>query len=238
MRTTYSGGRGSAAVILLLCSSASFAACSTDSAADAPLDTDDAKASYSIGVNVGQNLVPMAERIDHEAFMRGFDDAVAESDLALTPEEMQSILQSFAGELQQAHAQAASVTADSNLATGTAFLETNGQREGVTTTESGLQYEVLVPGDGAKPGPEDQVVVNYRGTLIDGTEFDSSEPGQPAMFGVGGVIPGFSEGLQLMPVGGKYKLFIPAALAYGPQDRGSIPPNSTLVFDLELIEIK
>lgn len=239
MRFTYPGGRRAAVATLILGSSLSFAACNTESAASASLETDDAKASYSIGVNVGQNLTPVAARIDRDAFLRGFEEALAEDELALTTEEMHGILQSFSSELQQAQMSAASEVADANLAEGAAFLEANGKREGVTTTESGLQYEVLEPSDGPKPGPESEIVLHYRGTLTDGTEFDSSYGrGEPATFSPGGVIAGFSEGLQLMSVGSKYKLFIPAGLGYGPQDRGTIPPNSALVFEVELLEIK
>jgi FKBP-type peptidyl-prolyl cis-trans isomerase len=241
VRFTYPLAGRPAAVILVLCSSLSLGACSTQSSAgaDASLETDDAKASYSIGVNVGQNLVPVAERIDRDAFMRGLNESLTEADLALTPEEMQGILQSFSTELQQAQMAATSELAEANLTEGGAFLETNAQRAGVTTTESGLQYEVLEPADGPKPAPDDEIVVHYRGTLTDGTVFDSSyDRGEPATFSVGGVIPGFAEGLQLMSVGSKYKLFIPAELGYGTQDRGTIPPNSTLVFEVEMLEIK
>jgi FKBP-type peptidyl-prolyl cis-trans isomerase len=120
-------------------------------------------------------------------------------------------------------------------------MEENAQQEGVTTTESGLQYEVVEPGDGPTPGPQDRVRVHYRGTLIDGTEFDSSyERGEPAVFGLDGVIPGFSEGLQLMEVGSTYRFVIPGDLAYGPQGGGggTIGPDETLVFEVELLGIE
>ena len=125
-----------------------------------------------------------------------------------------------------------------NLAAGEAFLAENGAREGVTTTESGLQYEVIVAGDGEMPTLNDTVTTHYHGTLIDGEVFDSSvDRGEPASFPVSGVISGWTEALQLMPVGSKWRLFVPAGLAYGSQQRGSIPANSTLIFDVELLEI-
>ena len=129
--------------------------------------------------------------------------------------------------------------AEANAAAGAAFLEENAAREGVMTTESGLQYEVVEAGDGASPSAEDSVEVHYRGTLIDGTEFDSSYArGEPVTFGVTQVIPGWTEALQLMQVGSKYKLFIPSELAYGPGGAGGrIGPNSTLIFDVELLSI-
>ena len=134
--------------------------------------------------------------------------------------------------------EAALVEGEQNKAAGEAFLAENGERDGVVTTESGLQYEVLVPGDGEKPTLDDTVTTHYHGTLIDGEIFDSSvDRGQPASFPVGGVISGWTEALQLMPVGSKWRLYVPAELAYGPQQRGSIPPNSTLIFDVELLEI-
>ena len=138
-------------------------------------------------------------------------------------------------EIQQA---AALVEGQENLAAGEAFLAENGAREGVTTTESGLQYEVIVAGDGEMPTLNDTVTTHYHGTLIDGEVFDSSvDRGDPSSFPVSGVISGWTEALQLMPVGSKWRLFVPADLAYGSQQRGSIPANSTLIFDVELLEI-
>jgi len=139
-------------------------------------------------------------------------------------------------EEQRAEGEAAS---ERNLVEGEAYLAANATKEGVTTTDSGLQYEVLREGDGARPAGADRVSIHYRGTLIDGTEFDSSyERGEPAVFGVGGVIGGFSEGLQLMTVGSHYRLVIPSDIGYGTQGAGaSIGPNATLVFEIELLEI-
>ena len=129
--------------------------------------------------------------------------------------------------------------AEENTAQGETFLAENAASEGVAVTESGLQYEVIREGEGARPGPDDRVSIHYKGTLIDGTQFDSSyDRGEPAQFGVGGVIAGFSEGLQLMTVGSHYRLYIPSELGYGAQGTGAnIGPNATLIFELELLEI-
>ena len=218
-----------------------LSACSTEPAepgAGAPLETDDQKASYGIGLNIGQGLVPMADRINLNSLARGLRDAMEEADPAVPQEELQQLLQTFQMEMQQAQHQQMAAEAGENLAAADSFMTDNAEREGVQTTESGLQYEVLEAGDGATPGPNDDVTVHYRGTLTDGTQFDSSyDRDEPATFNVQGVIPGFSEGLQLMSVGSKYKLYIPPELGYGQQGTGPIPPNSALIFELELLEI-
>ncbi|HSM09504.1 MAG TPA: FKBP-type peptidyl-prolyl cis-trans isomerase [Gemmatimonadota bacterium] len=213
---------------------------SPEAGVDAALETDDEKASYGIGLNIGQGLVPLAERIDVNSFAMGLRDALAEADPAVPQEELHELLNSLQVDLQQAQQQATAAEADANQARADSFLTANAEREGVTTTESGLQYEVMEQGDGPRPGPEDAVTVNYRGTLIDGTQFDSSyDRGEPATFNLGGVIPGFAEGIQLMPVGSKYKLFLPPEIGYGPQGGpgGGIAPNSALIFEIELLEI-
>lgn len=210
---------------------------SGDSAADASLETDDQKTSYGIGHNIGQGLAPLADRIDGDAFLRGLNEGLAESDPAVPPDSLQSLLQGFQMELQRVRQQQVAAEAEENQAVADSFMAANAEREGVTTTESGLQYEVIEEGEGPSPGPEDQVTVHYTGTLPDGTQFDSSQGGEPATFPVQGVIPGFSEGLQLMSVGSKYRLYIPPELGYGQRPQGSIPPNSALVFELELLEI-
>jgi FKBP-type peptidyl-prolyl cis-trans isomerase FkpA/FKBP-type peptidyl-prolyl cis-trans isomerase FklB len=218
----------------------SLAACQqqAEPGANASLETADQKASYGIGRNIGQGLVPMAERIDVDAFARGLRDALNERDPAVSQAVLDTTLQTFQMALQEAQQQKMAEEAESNQAEADSFLATNAEREGVRTTDSGLQYEVIEEGDGPKPGPDDQVTVHYRGTLPDGTQFDSSyDRGEPATFGVQGVIPGFAEGLQLMSVGSKYKLYIPPDLGYGPRGQGPIPPNSTLIFELELLDI-
>ena len=217
-----------------------LAGCSMEAGADASLETDDEKASYGIGLNIGQGLVPLADRIDVNSFARGLRDALEEADPAVPHEELHALLQSLQMDLQQAQQQAMAAEAEGNQASADSFLAANAEREGMTTTESGLQYEVVEGGDGPRPDPEDQVTLNYRGTLSDGTQFDSSyDRGEPATFSLNGVIPGFAEGIQLMPVGSTFKLYIPPELGYGPQGGpgGGIPPNSALIFEVELLQI-
>ncbi|MFW6088400.1 MAG: FKBP-type peptidyl-prolyl cis-trans isomerase [Gemmatimonadota bacterium] len=226
---------------LALAAAISLTACapgSGDSTADASLETDDQKTSYGIGHNIGQGLAPLADRIDTDAFLAGLDDALAENDPAISADSLQPLLQGFQMELQQVQQEQVAADAEENEAVADSFLAANAEREGVTTTESGLQYEVVDEGDGASPDSTDQVTVHYTGTLPDGTQFDSSrDRDEPATFPVQGVIPGFSEGLQLMSVGSNYKLYIPPELGYGSRPQGSIPPNSALIFDVELLEI-
>lgn len=234
---TYLKKSGAAAVAVAVALSA-CAPGGGDSAADASLDTDDQKTSYGIGHNIGQGLAPMADRIDDAAFLRGLNEGLAEADPAIPVDSLQSLLQAFQMELQQARQQQVAAEAEENQAAADSFLAANAEREGVLTTESGLQYEVIEEGDGPSPGPEDQVTIHYTGTLPDGTQFDSSrDRGEPSTFPVQGVIPGFSEGLQLMSVGSNYKFYISPELGYGPRPQGSIPPNSALIFDVELLEI-
>ena len=193
--------------------------------------------SYSVGVNIGQNLVMqgLTDDIDLNAFIEGLRDTVV-GEPKLTEEQMMSALMAFQQQLmdqQQAEADAARAASES-------FLAENGQRSGVTTTESGLQYEVLERGDasGVSPSATASVTAHYEGRFIDGEVFDSSiERGQPAEFMLNQVIPGWTEGLQLMKPGDRYRLFIPAALGYGPGGSGPIPPHSALIFDVELIEV-
>lgn len=239
MHTLLCQSRAFVTAAFILISAAGCSAESSTSDVVAALDTDDQKVSYGIGYNVGQGLAPVAERIDVDAMARGFRDAIDEAESVIPADELQSIMQAFQLELMQADQLAKAEQADAGSAEAELFMARNGAREGVTTTESGLQYEILNQGTGALPGPEDQVTVHYRGTLADGTPFDSSyDRGQPATFGVQGVIQGFSEGLQMMPVGSKYMLFIPPDIGYGPQGSGPIPPGAALVFELELLSIE
>jgi FKBP-type peptidyl-prolyl cis-trans isomerase len=231
------GRAGIVAVVVLV------AACNTESggsSALASLETDDQKASYGIGNNMAQNLVPMADRIDMDALVRGFEDALAEAEPAVPMEELHPLLQAFQADLNAALQASLTEQIESGTAAAAAFMAENGARDGVITTESGLQYEVLEEGSGPKPGPDDRVTIHYHGTFIDGTVFDSSvDRDEPATFGLQGVIAGFSEGLQMMSVGSKYRLYIPPDLGYGPQGSGrTIPPNSALIFDLEMIAIE
>jgi FKBP-type peptidyl-prolyl cis-trans isomerase len=217
------------------------AGCSGGGAApggDAALDTDDQKASYGIGLNMGGQLQPAAERIDRAAMMRGIEDALEGNEPAIPQEELQSILMAFGQEIEAAQAAERDSLAEANAVAGEAYLAQNARKEGVTTTDSGLQYEVIEQGDGPRPTRDDRVRVNYRGTLIDGTEFDSSySRNKPATFRVDRVIPGWTEALKMMKPGAKWQLFIPPGLAYGERGPGPIPPNSTLIFDVELISV-
>jgi FKBP-type peptidyl-prolyl cis-trans isomerase len=212
-----------------------LAGCAADDSGPATLETDDQKASYAVGLNVGNNLRQAREVLDMPSFRKGLAHAMAGEDPQLEPEEIQAALQHLNARMGEAREAAA----ETNREEGEAYLAQNADKDGVTTTESGLQYETLEEGSGEPPAPTDQVSIHYRGTLIDGTEFDSSyERGEPATFGVGGVIPGFSEGLQLMQPGGKYRLVIPSDLAYGPQGtQGDIGPNETLIFEIEMIDV-
>jgi FKBP-type peptidyl-prolyl cis-trans isomerase len=203
------------------------------------LETEDQKASYGIGLNMGSQLAPAGAKLDMDAFLAGIRDGMDRKDPALPQEEIQTALQAFSAAVNAAESERLTAEGETNRAEGEAFLAENAEKEGVMVTESGLQYEVLRPGEGPMPGPQDQVRIDYRGTLIDGTQFDSSyDRGEPATFGVGGVIPGFSEGLQLMQVGSQYRFFIPGDLAYGPRGAGTdIGPNAALIFEVELLEI-
>lgn len=202
---------------------------------NASLESEEAKSSYAVGINVGNSLRDASEFLDMPAFQRGLSEAMAGEEHALEPPELQEAMQ----HLNELMSEAAQAKAQENMEAGQTYLEENGQREGVIITESGLQYEVLEEGEGERPGPQDQVTIHYRGTLIDGTEFDSSyERGEPATFPVGGVIPGFSEGIQLMRPGAKYRFAIPSNLGYGPQGAGQdIGPNATILFEVELLEV-
>jgi len=217
----------------------------TDSSAEKPsplaaLRTDEQKVAWVIGSNMGQQLVHIKDDIDFPTLMRAAREYMEGKGQPLDQNEAMEVMQAFDERMQakmQAEQQAA---AEKNEAEGQAFLAENGQKPGVTTTETGLQYEVLSEGSGPKPGPMDTVRVHYEGTLLDGTVFDSSvQRGEPVQFSLDGVIPGWREGVQLMPVGSKYRLWIPGILAYGQSGTpgGPIGPNATLVFDVELIEI-
>ncbi|HRB38756.1 MAG TPA: FKBP-type peptidyl-prolyl cis-trans isomerase [Bacteroidia bacterium] len=170
---------------------------------------------------------------------RGISEALKGEKTALTMEQVQACIGAYMGEKQKVKDQEAKAKAGVNLEKGKKFLEENGKRKGVVTLPSGLQYEIIKEGTGPKPAATDKVTTHYHGTTIDGKVFDSSvERGQPAQFGVNQVIPGWTEALQLMPVGSKWKLFIPANLAYGESGAGgAIGPNETLVFEVELISI-
>ena len=211
---------------------------------EADLQTQDQKISYLLGMDNGKNIQTIGIDIDTAAFQQGFSDGLSNAEPKLTEEQIAEAVQAFETvmaakreEMQQAEQQASQMQADANLAEGSAFLAENGAKEGVVTTESGLQYRVLVAGSGAKPSLDSMVEVHYAGRLLDGTEFDSSiKRGVPAQFGVTQVIAGWTEALQLMTEGSKWELYIPADLAYGPGGTGPIGPNATLIFEVELLQ--
>ncbi|MGW8265119.1 MAG: FKBP-type peptidyl-prolyl cis-trans isomerase N-terminal domain-containing protein, partial [Longimicrobiales bacterium] len=191
------------------------------------LETEDQKASYGIGHQMGSQLAPAETHIDMDAFLAGVRDGMAGTDPAVSQADIQVALQSLSERVNAEESERMAAEGATNAAEGEAFLAENASKEGVLVTESGLQYEVLREGDGPSPGPEDQVTIHYKGTLIDGTQFDSSyDRGEPATFSTSGVISGFSEGLQLMTVGSQYRFFIPSELGYGPGGSGRvIGPN-------------
>ena len=196
--------------------------------------------SYALGLSMGNNFRASGiEKINVQDFADGVTAVFYGSQPKMSYDEAKAEIQKFFTELEAKQQKAAAAMAEVNEKAGNEFLAENGKRAEVQTTPSGLQYEVLKEGDGAKPTADDKVVVHYTGKLIDGTVFDSSEErGVPATFGVTQVIPGWVEALQLMTVGSTWRLFIPSALAYGPQGAGGvIGPNQTLIFDVTLREI-
>jgi FKBP-type peptidyl-prolyl cis-trans isomerase FklB len=208
------------------------------------LDTEKDKVSYAIGMNIGkglsQNLKQSGVEVDSDILLRALKDALSGGKLLLTDQEVQATLTALQTEVREKIALQQQQLAETNKKEGDAFLAANKTKEGVVALPSGLQYKVLQEGSGPKPAATDTVVVNYRGTLLNGTEFDSSyKRGQPTPFAVGQIIKGWSEALQLMPVGSKWQLFIPSDLAYGARGAGrDIGPNSTLVFEVELVSIQ
>lgn len=214
-------------------------ACAQEEGGEAPtLETDKQKASYAIGHNLGSNFDSQGVDIDLEVLIAGLRAGLAGEEPPLPAEELQAAVQALQQEVMAAQQARTQAEAAENQAAGQEFLAENAQKEGVQVTDSGLQYEVVEPGVGESPEAQDQVQIHYTGTLIDGTKFDSShDRGQPATFPVSGVIAGFAEGLQLMKEGGKYKLYIPPDIGYGERASGPIPPNSTLIFDIELLGV-
>ncbi|MDA7950538.1 MAG: FKBP-type peptidyl-prolyl cis-trans isomerase [Pirellulaceae bacterium] len=196
------------------------------------------KASYTIGCQIGKEMLADGVDLNGELIAKGLLDTLAKKELLLTDAEMQEAITAFQEELlKQQEAQRAAMASEQKTK-GDAFLATNKANAGVAVTASGLQYKILKAGTGPKPTQSDTVKVHYVGTLIDGTEFDSSvRRGQPATFGVTQVIPGWTEALQLMPVGSKWQIVLPSNIAYGPRGSGPIPPNAVLVFEVELLEI-
>lgn len=204
------------------------------------LKTQQDKVSYSIGIDIGGSLKRQSIEINTDAFMKGIQDGLSGSEGLLSQEETRQVLEAFQNEMRaKAEAQARQV-GEKNRREGEAFLSENKKKKGVVVLPSGLQYQVIQAGKGASPKSTDTVKTHYRGTLIDGTEFDSSHKrGEPVTFPVDGVIAGWTEALQLMKVGAKWKLYVPAALAYGERGAGPlIGPNATLIFEVELLGIE
>ena len=206
----------------------------------AALATPADRMSYSIGVEFAKNYKRMGVTLNVDLLLRGMTDEIAGKKLLLDEDALREALMAFQAEARRAQLAAMQQGAEKNQKEGEAFLAENKAKPGVVTTASGLQYKILKAGTGKKPTDADTVECHYRGTLINGTEFDSSYArGQPATFPVSGVIPGWTEALKLMPVGSKWQLFVPAALGYGARGAGGeIGPNATLLFEVELLRVK
>jgi FKBP-type peptidyl-prolyl cis-trans isomerase len=207
--------------------------------ASADLATTEQRLSYGIGFNLGKRMKADSVPLDAASFSAGVADVMTGAQSRMTEEEIATEMKAYQEKAAAEHEAAQKALGEANVAASAAFLAQNKAKEGVVTTASGLQYEVLTAGTGPKPGADDTVEVHYRGTLVDGTEFDSSySRGESVTFGVGQVIPGWTEALQLMPKGSKWKLAIPPELAYGAGGAGQvIGPNAALVFEVELISI-
>ena len=229
--------------IMIIACVAMLAACSDK--AEAPkaavlsLDSDKAKLSYAIGMDIGQSLETLKADLDRALLIAAINDRLDGAEAKVSQEDAAKVKQAFFKAQADKRAAEQKADAEKNVSAGKAFMLENGKRAGVTTTASGLQYEVITKGSGDKPAATDKVTVNYRGTLIDGTEFDSSyKRGQPITFPLNGVIAGWTEGVQLMSVGSKFKFVLPSELAYGERGAGAkIGPNSVLVFEVELLGI-
>lgn len=202
------------------------------------LPTEKEQISYTIGMAMGKQMGEIKDEVNLDTVVKAMRSQMAEEKLLLTEDQAKTIFETFSQKMQAKQIAKMMADAKNNLESGNKFLAENGKKPGVTTTPSGLEYQVLTDAKGAKPGPKDAVKVHYKGTLLDGKTFDSSyDRGEPAVMPLDGVIPGWTEGLQLMPVGSKYKFWIPASLAYGEQAPPMIGPNQVLVFEVELLEI-
>lgn len=208
------------------------------------LETQDQRISYLMGMDNGKNIQVTGVNIDRAAYLEGLDDGLSGAEMQLTEEQISEAVKTFQTQMmakqqamQQAEQESLDLQAKANAEEGAAFHKANGEKEGVVTTESGLQYKVITAGDGPLPTVDSTVEVHYAGRLLDGTEFDSSiKRGVPVQFGVTQVIPGWTEALQLMPEGSKWELYIPADLGYGAGGQGPIGPNATLIFEVELLK--
>lgn len=248
----------SCALVLAACNPAEKGAAGTEAGADAAakpdaagkipgLATEKEQVSYTIGMEMGKSLKPIKDEVDLKTLNRAMEDVINDKKLLMNDEQVAEVMQAFSAKMQakqqeeMARKQAEmEAQGKKNVELERIFLAANGKKPGVVTTSSGLQYQVITQGTGPKPKVEDRVSVHYAGSLLDGTEFDSSyKRNEPAQFVLKQVVPGWTEGLQLMPVGSKYKLWVPAKLGYGEAGTpgGPIPPNSTLVFEVELLQI-
>ena len=230
-------------VAVALVAALAVAACAKKDGASgtSSLTTDQEKFGYAIGVDIGKSLAQQVkDEVDLVALVDGIEETLAGQEPRLDEETREKIKSEVSRRIQEKQMQERTAKAAAAKEAGEKFLAENGKREGVKTTASGLQYEILKEGSGAMPKATDKVTVHYRGTLIDGTEFDSSySRNQPVTFPLSNVIPGWTEGLQLVKTGGKAKLFIPSSLAYGERGAGpKIGPNETLVFEVELVAIE
>ncbi len=216
-----------------------FSAVCSYAAEDAVLKTPKDKLSYVIGVQIANDLKSQSIDVDPAIVSRGLQDSLSGKSLLISDQEAKDIIAAFSKERAGKMAEERKKVGEKNKQEGAAFLAANKKKEGVKTTPSGLQYKVIKEGTGKTPKATDTVTVQYKGTLVNGTEFDSSyKRGQPATFPVSGVIRGWTEGLQLMKEGAQWQLFIPPELAYGEQGAGPIGPNATLIFEVELVSVK
>jgi FKBP-type peptidyl-prolyl cis-trans isomerase len=204
------------------------------------LNTQKQKASYALGYNMGRQIKNMAQELDIDIVFQGIKDSALDKKEKIPIPEMQKVLQEYYADYSKRMQEKKRIQGEKNAAEGEAFLKKNAQKKGIIVTKSGLQYMVIKEGNGPKPKPTDQVTVHYRGTDINGNEFDSSyKRGQPAKFPLNRVIKGWTEGLQLMSVGSKYKFFIPSKLGYGERGAGAnIAPHAVLIFEVELLGIE
>jgi FKBP-type peptidyl-prolyl cis-trans isomerase FklB len=215
--------------------------CQNTSEKQVKLETQNDKVSYSIGLNIGQNMKRDSVKINPEVLVRGIMDASLDSASHLMTEaQIQETMTAFQQDLQKKRQENTRMAGEKNRAEGDAYLAANGKKPGVVTLPNGLQYRIITQGTGKKPSASSTVSTHYVGRLLNGTEFDSSvKRGQPATFPVNGVIKGWTEALQMMPVGSKWELVIPPSLGYGEQGAGGvIPPNAVLIFEVELLSIK
>ncbi|MBS4029073.1 MAG: FKBP-type peptidyl-prolyl cis-trans isomerase [Ignavibacteriales bacterium] len=215
-------------------------ACQSNTQHKTELKTFKDSLGYTVGVDIGKSLKQQAVNVDVQHIMQGIKDVFDSATTAIPEEQMKSVLETFRKTKMEEQARQLKIDGEKAKGEGEKFLAENAKKEGVVTLPSGLQYKVVTGGTGKKPLATQTVTVHYRGTFINGKEFDDSyKRGEPATFAVNQVIPGWTEALQLMSVGSKWQLFIPPSLAYGEQGAGhSIPPNSALIFDVELLEIQ